>query len=75
MSVEKIMFGGREVLVRRPCCRRRAERPARVRWLGIRWIGVPFPKRIRVRIYIVPAAGCGCIYALKVLWLRLKRKS
>lgn len=45
------------------------------RWLGIEWIGVPKPLRIvgfllRRR---VPPYGCGCVRALKHLWIHARR--
>lgn len=63
---------------RKPCPRCPKGSPpadvATVRWLGIRWIGVPFPFRIRLRspIYIARAEGCGCIAALK-RWVESRR--
>ena len=36
--------------------------PPIVRWLGMDWEGVPWPKRIRFRwpVYCKPLPGCGC---------------
>jgi len=47
------------------------------RWLGIDWIGKPWPLRLRVRtswpfVAIEDAPGCGCIMRLKRLWQRLR---
>lgn len=46
------------------------------RWLGIRWIGTPFPKRLRLKrafpfVYVKPMRGCGCMARPKSWLLRL----
>jgi len=49
-----------------------------VRWLGLRWLGRPWPLRwtwdrdLCWPVYI-PAPGCGCILRLKQLTERIKR--
>ena len=45
------------------------QRSTTVRWLGLNWIGVPWPKRIRIRwpVYVLKYQGCGCIKPLKEL--------
>lgn len=48
----------------------------RVRWLGLEWIGEPWPRRIRLRspVYVSRAPGCGCVAALKTLVSRLRER-
>jgi len=49
----------------------------RVRWLGLRWAGVPMPVRWCLDLHGVRGEaleGCGCVVALKVLWVRLRRR-
>ena len=45
------------------------------RWLGMEWIGTPWPKRWRVRFAgwpeYVPARGCGCMKTPKTVMLHL----
>lgn len=56
------------------------------RWLGIEWIGTPFPKRLRVRsvfpslevprvvqcpVFVQPMPRCGCMARPKRAILRL----
>lgn len=50
----------------------------RVWWRGFRWVGVPAPRRRLlafrgVRPRAEPWHGCGCLAALKLFWLRLRR--
>ena len=52
--------------------------PRYVRWLGIRWIGVPYPKRVALGILKGRRAaqslrGCGCVALLKLQSKRLQR--
>lgn len=49
------------------------------RWLGIDWIGKPFPLRLRLRrswpfVGVEDAPGCGCIMVLKRWWLKIRRR-
>jgi hypothetical protein len=38
-----------------------------VKWLGVRWFGVPMPKRFIIRKKLTgPVPGCGCIRVLKL---------
>lgn len=43
-------------------------------WLGVRWFGEPWPKRVWVyltgcrRVPIDSYPGCGCLVKLKLLW-------
>jgi len=42
-----------------------------VRWMRVRWYGVPYPLRVTVaalRAARKPLPGCGCIVRLKDLW-------
>lgn len=46
------------------------------RWLGINWLGEPFPKRLRLKcafpfVYVKPLPGCGCMARPKSALLRL----
>jgi len=54
---------------------RRCAEPEPVRWLGITWIGEPWPKRLRLRwpVYVRQLPGCGCIRFAKEL-VTMKRK-
>ena len=46
-----------------------------VRWLGIRWFGVPKPLRMLMRPWLTgDVQGCGCIARLKTLWLKIQGK-
>ncbi len=55
-----------------------------VRWLGLRWIGVPMPRRWLLKRPLrwwwgtAPVTqgieGCGCILALKIMWESFKRR-
>ena len=43
------------------------------RWLGIEWIGTPWPKRLRLKarfpfLYVAKRKGCGCMRRPKA-WL------
>ena len=43
-----------------------------LRWMGLRWRGVPVPLRVLVEDQVTgPLHGCGCIDRLKRLWERL----
>lgn len=47
------------------------------KWLGINWIGYPWPKRIRIKryfpfLYIKQYPGCGCILTLKQIYSIIK---
>jgi len=63
----------------------------RIKWLGVRWVGLPRPLRwvwwaLRAQIArehgdaprVPPGdgygVGCGCVYAIKVRWVYLKRR-
>lgn len=54
----------------------RQDRRGRVRWLGIRWKGLPEPLRWRLRACGVRhpdrLPGCGCALWAKQAWLRVK---
>lgn len=45
-----------------------------IRWLGVRWHGVPYPLRLvvwaRARTHPRPSSfgGCGCVVELKSVW-------
>lgn len=66
------------------CPRRRwPDKSGHVRWLRIRWMGVPAPVRWRIGLESAWAAwkertgpgyfpGCGCVYRLKTLWTGLR---
>lgn len=41
-----------------------------VRWLGMRWHGVPMPVRLVLAVRLYP--GCGCIVPMKAAWKRLR---
>ena len=45
-----------------------------VRWLGIDWIGEPWPLRLRLRwpVHARPSRGCGCVERLK-RWTEARR--
>lgn len=51
--------------------------PVRVhRWLGLEWIGKPWPQRLRLMrrwpfVRVEDAPGCGCIMRLKMLTQRI----
>jgi len=48
----------------------------RVRWLGLTWVGIPWPVRAILPDHGVNGSvleGCGCIAGLKLRWIRLKR--
>lgn len=49
------------------------QKPKIVRWLGMDWEGMPWPKRLRLRtpLYIARARGCGCIKKPKAAWRRI----
>ena len=49
---------------------------ANVRWLGLTWIGVPWPKRIRLRgkfpfVFVRQSHGCGCVKPLKSIYVAM----
>ena len=48
--------------------------PPIVRWLGIDWIGEPWPLRLRLRwpVHARPSRGCGCVERLK-RWTEARR--
>ena len=45
-----------------------------VRWLGMDWIGEPWPLRLRLRwpVHARPSRGCGCVERLK-RWTEARR--
>lgn len=59
-----------------------------VRLNGVEWYGLPWPVRVILRVGIVrrslglppltgreqPHDGCGCVRALKVIWMRLTQR-
>lgn len=46
--------------------------PPRVKWLGVEWIGKPWPTRIRLRspFVVLQSPGCGCLRRLKAAFER-----
>ena len=48
--------------------------PPLVRWLGMDWIGEPWPLRLRLRwpVHARPSRGCGCVEGLK-RWTEARR--
>jgi hypothetical protein len=58
----------------KPTCPRKRH-GAIVRWMGVRWFGVPHPIRVTMRHKLTgPVPGCGCIVALKTRWERHKAR-
>ena len=59
---------------------RHPDREGIVRWLGVRWYGVPMPIRVRLMIFARQHRspryydGCGCVVRLKDWWSRLRRR-
>lgn len=62
-----------------PCPRKKHPgEDGRVRWLGLKWEGVPYPVRFYVwfrwmrdkpmRAFVRAPQGCGCIAGLKTAW-------
>lgn len=64
------MSGASHAKQKAPCAGCQSKKAKMVRWLGLRWIGTPWPKRWRWNpdiawIEYQPSPGCGCIYKLK----------
>lgn len=64
-------------------CGRHPEAAGVLRWLGLRWYGVPAPLRWLLRLLIAlrrvrpltgPLDGCGCIVALRDRWDALRAR-
>jgi len=65
-----------EHITRRACPKRKHPERGLIRWLGVLWLGVPWPIRVWLhatgRLSDVDALpGCGCVYAVKALSERL----
>lgn len=78
-------IGAKLVPVTYSCPRRRhPDADGIVRWLGVRWYGVPMPLRALawllhargtrpLREYVRTYAGCGCVKVLRDFWDRIAR--
>ena len=72
-----------ELHVRGVCPRGKyPDHAGRVRWLGVWWVGLPWPKRAWLwtsrysdrdpRAFLEAFPGCGCLERLKGYWTRLE---
>ena len=48
-----------------------------IRWLGVRWIGLPMPVRwwlslVNWNRFYIDTPGCGCALWLKRLWIKVR---
>lgn len=66
-----------ERISRAPGREKRSPAPPIVKWMGLKWIGIPAPYRMAVRIWtareVREASGCGCVLFLKVSWEGIRR--